>query len=258
MRRHAGRSHRWSTSMTVRHLLSACAILACLAAPARATDLRLLTHPLAPFTVGTSANLSGLAVEVARGILKRTGDGSAIATEPFTRVLQDIQAGPSTIGFIVARTPAREPTMQWVGPIVSTGVYLYKKAGSPVSITTLEDARKLAHIGVARGNADEKFLTEQGFKNLDLSDNQQLDLKKLQLGRLDATPISEIVFSTMVHEAGLQASDFERTPVKFYDSTVYFGVSPDVPKSTVQAWQDALDAMKASGEYAAIVARYTE
>jgi ABC-type amino acid transport substrate-binding protein len=55
----------------------------------------------------------------------------------------------------------------------------------------------------------------------------------------------------------LGRSDFERTAVKSADVTVFVGLSPDVAKATVNAWQAARDAMKASGEYAAIMTRYS-
>jgi ABC-type amino acid transport substrate-binding protein len=44
--------------------------------------------------------------------------------------------------------------------------------------------------------------------------------------------------------------------VKLYDSEVYIALSPDVPKSLVDSWSAALQALKETGEYAALMARY--
>jgi polar amino acid transport system substrate-binding protein len=223
---------------------------------ARADELRILTHPLPPFTIVSDSTPQGLAVDIARAIMRRTGDTAAIHVEPFPRLLSDVQAGPLTAGFVVARTPAREAKMQWVGPIVVSGVYLYKKAGSPIVANTLDDARNLAALGVTRGDADQTFLQALGFTNLRISESQGLDLRKLQLGRVDVTPMSEVVFSRVVAERGFNPEDFKKTGVKLYDSAVYVAFSPDVSRRVVTSWAAALAELESSGAHAALLARY--
>jgi polar amino acid transport system substrate-binding protein len=223
---------------------------------AAADELRVVTHMLPPLTTGDPESPAGVSVELVKTIMQRTGDTGSPQVEPFPRLLQDVRTGPRTVGFIVARTPEREPLMQWVGPILVSGVYLYKKAGSPVQIATLDDARHLGGIGVTRGDADHTYLLKQGFTNLDISESQTADLRKVQLGRLAATPISELVFTRTVVAAGLDPGDFERTPVKLYDSRVFVVFSPDVPLRLVQSWAAELTAMKKSGEFATLLQRF--
>jgi polar amino acid transport system substrate-binding protein len=227
-----------------------------LQAVARAAEFTLLTHPLPPFTTGTTAAPTGLAVELVETILKSTGDTGEVQVVPYPRLMREVQLGPSTIAFIVARTPEREALMQWVGPIVVTPVYLYMKADAPVVPRTLADARTLGSIGVTRGGIDARFFQEHGFDSLDFSESQATDLSKVYLGRLDATPMGAVVFDSVLDEIGLKRSDFQRAPFALYDSFVYAAVSPDVPGSVIESWSAALDAMKRSGEYAAILARY--
>jgi polar amino acid transport system substrate-binding protein len=221
-----------------------------------AGELRIVTHDLPPFTIGSTPALTGVAVDLVRAIMRRTGDTGAIQMEPFPRLMHDLQSGPETVGFVVARTPERDPLMQWVGPILVNSVYFYKKAGSSLQVQTLDDVRHLAGIGVTRGDADHMFLTEHGFTNLDVSESQSADLRKVALGRVEVTPVSQLVFPSLIEAAGLHASDFERTPVKLFDSMVYLALSRDVSAATIQAWAAALAAVKSSGEFAAILARY--
>ncbi len=234
------------------------AALLCLSLPAaaRAGEYTLLTHPLPPFTTGTAAAPTGVAVELVATILRRTGDTGAPRVVPYPRLMHDVQLGPSTIGFIVARTPEREALMQWVGPIVVSPVHLYMKAGAPVVPRSLAESRTLGGIGITRGGVDAHYFEKQGFGNLDYSDSQEADLRKVYLGRLDATPMGAIVFDSVLEKIGLKRSDFLWAPFPLYKSFVYAAVSPDVPASVIRSWSAALDGMKQNGEYAVLLARY--
>jgi polar amino acid transport system substrate-binding protein len=130
------------------------------------------------------------------------------------------------------------------------------KADAPVVPRTLEEARTLGSIGVTRGGIDARYFQQHGFESLDLSDSQVTDLRKVYLGRLDATPMGLLAFGSALDEIGLKRSDFQRAPFTLYDSFVYAAVSKDVPGSVIQSWSAALDAMKRSGEYTALLARY--
>jgi polar amino acid transport system substrate-binding protein len=232
--------------------------ICCVTSPTRAAEFRLVTHPLAPFTTGTEGAPGGLAIEMVQRILARTGDTGHFVFEPFPRVLRDVKSGPLTIGFIVARTPEREHDMQWVGPLVVNGVYFYQRAGRPTALKSLDDARALGSIGVQNNDADRAYLEKLGFKNLELSESQKTDVIKLYHGHIDATPMGELVFPYLAKEAGLAMGDFERTPVKLYDSAVYLALSPDIPKDVVQTWATALDAIKATSEQTALMSRYLD
>ncbi len=224
--------------------------------PGLAAELRILTHPLAPFTTGPATAPEGLAIDIVQAILARTGDTGTLTVEPFPRLLRDVESGPWTVGFIVARTPERERLMQWVGPIAVSEVYFYQRAGTSPLVTSLDEARRLGRIGVQLGNADAHYLQNLGFTNLDYSDAQVTDIIKLDRGRLDATPVSRLVFSSLAKQAGLPAGDFVRTPFKLYELGIYVALSPDIPKSVVNAWSAALTAMKATGEQTVLLDRY--
>jgi polar amino acid transport system substrate-binding protein len=225
-------------------------------AVARAADYTVLTHPLPPFTTGTEAAPTGLAVDLVRMILSRTGDTGTVQVVPYARLMHDVRQGPSTIGFIVARTPEREGMMQWLGPIIVVPCHLYMKAGAAVVPRSLEEARSLGSIGVARGGVDARYFEAHGFGNLDYSESQATTLRKIYLGRVDATPIGSVVFDSLLDEIGLKRSDFTWAPFPLYDSFVYAAVSPDVPASAVASWSAALGELKRSGDYAALLARY--
>jgi len=130
------------------------------------------------------------------------------------------------------------------------------KASSTLQLSTLDDLRAVESIGVQNGNADDIFLTAQGFTNLERRPTQTNALLGVSLDRLSAVPVSELVFSRLALEAGLQPADFKRTPLKLYDSDLYLALSKDVERDRVARWSAALRALKLSGRYDDILARY--
>jgi polar amino acid transport system substrate-binding protein len=234
------------------------ALIGCLAVapPARATELRFLTHRLAPFTTGTAEAPHGLAVDVVTELMRLTGDRGPITLTSFPRVLEAVRERTDVVGFVIARTPEREVTMQWVGPIAVNGVYVYQRAGAPHRIQTLDDLRRLDQVAVQRGNADDVYLTRLGFTNLDRSYQQIDTLTQLRSGRVAAAPVGELAFAGLVAQAGLRRSDFERTGLKLYDSRLFLGFSKHVDRAVIDAWSKALATLKASHRYAEIIAAY--
>jgi polar amino acid transport system substrate-binding protein len=227
-----------------------------LASPASAVELQFLTHRLAPFTIDAAGPPRGLAVDLVTELMRRTGDTGAITVTSFARVLEAVRMKTNVVGFVIARTPEREVTMQWVGPLAVSGVYVYKKAGSPVRLRTLDDLRRLDVVAVQLGNADDTYLTKLGFTNL-TRPYRQIDTLALVLnGRAAATPISELVFPSLVAEATLPRMEFERTEVKLYDSRVFLGFSKHIDAAVIASWSAALEALRTSGRYDQIVAAY--
>jgi len=229
---------------------------AILAGDASADDLRLLTHQLDPFTMTELDEPRGFAVDLVNEIMAMTDDRSPVTIVPFARLLAEVEQGPNTAGFIIARTPEREAKLQWVGPLIVTGVYVYVRAKSTLRMETLDDLRKLDRIGVQNGNTDDQFLTERGFTNLERRSSEASTLRGVEADRLSAAPMSELVFERLVRELHLAPSAFRRIPFKLYDVSLYLGVSKDVPHDRVARWSASLDELKASGRYDLLLKRY--
>jgi len=175
---------------------------------------------------------------------------------PFIRGLKEVQSESNRAFFIIARRPEREKTVKWVGPLVSNGVYFYKKKNSSVKLDSLEDLWNIKSIGVERGVADETFLRSKGFNNLVTLDNQKQLLQMLNAERIDVGPMGELVMPEMAKIAGIDPNEIERTAIKLYDSEVNLAFSNDVPDHLVLKWQQALDNLKASGKYQEIYQKY--
>ncbi len=223
---------------------------------AQAKELTFLTHFLKPFTYQENGEVKGFAVDLVREMMKLQGYSQKFEVYPFKRGLRVVQSTPGHAFFIVARREEREGTVKWVGPLISSGVYFYKKKGAQIHADSLEEIRGKYSVVVQRGNADHYFLQEKGFTKLSITNNQKLSLQMLDKGRVDLTPISELVMPELAKEAGINSNNIQRTDLKLYDSTLYLVFSKDTADTTVAQWQQALNTLKASGKYQALCDKY--
>ena len=216
----------------------------------------LLTHNIKPFSYQENGQIKGFAVDVVNAIQLKVGVSLPMKIYPFKRGLMRVQKTNNSALFIVARRPERENTVKWVGPLVSSNVYLYKNQNSSLKINTLADAKKVTRIAVGSGNADHVYLKNLGFDNLFPTNNQKQSLQMLYLSRIDLTPISEMVMGETLKEANINITEFERTNVMLYASTLYLAFSINTSDEEITTWQAALDTMKESGEYQIIYDKY--
>jgi polar amino acid transport system substrate-binding protein len=221
-----------------------------------AKKITFLTHAIKPFSYMENNVIKGFAVDIVKEMMRVQKSPEAFEIYPFIRGLRMVQNSPNLAFFIVARTASREETVKWVGPLITSGVYFYKVKGDPIKANSLENTKNRYQIAVQRGNADHTFLRDKGFTKLTTTNNQLQSLKMLYKGRVDLTPVSELVMPEIAKQAGIDINNIERTDIKLYDSTLYIVFSKDTPDETVAQWQQVLDALKISGRYQDIYNKY--
>lgn len=215
-----------------------------------------MTHFIKPFSYQEEGEIKGFAVDVVKQLAINLQVDISFNVFPFKRALMTVQNSANSALFIVARRPEREDTVKWVGPLVTSGVFFYKRRGSALAIQSLEDAKQVTLIGVGDGNADHSYLKSLGFTNLAPTNNQKQSLQMLIKRRIDLTPISQIVMPEMAKDAAIDPSNFQVTQTKLYDSTLYIAFSNDTSDSEIHRWQQALDLLKFSGEYKKLYSSY--
>ena len=205
--------------------------------------------------VGPDGELDGMAVRIVREIQRRVGNSDVIRMVPWARGLNELNSRPNVILFSMTRTADRNPLYQWIGPIAETARGFYAKIDSKIEIKSLDDARKLKSIGVYRGDAADQFLTQAGFKNLDITRDQTLNWKKLFSDRFDV--IASSPDSVNAHTAAVGHTKAEvKLLYVFMGGRVYIAASKGTPVGLVEKWNSALRAMKKDGSFEKIFKEY--
>ncbi|WP_157917471.1 substrate-binding periplasmic protein [Pseudodesulfovibrio profundus] len=195
--------------------------------------------------------LDGQAVEIAREIMRRTGDTAEVVVMPWARGYETLQTRPNTVLLSTSRTAERENQFHWVGPILKLQWVMVGLKGANIQISCLDDAKKLNAIGTYINDARDQFLVRKGFTNLDRATNGLLNYKKLLHGRVDAIISSDLAVLSASRQLGVHPELF-KVLFSIKDMDVYIAISDGTSMQKVKAWQDAFQSMQADGAYQAI------
>lgn len=193
--------------------------------------------------VGADGKPAGFAAEVVREIQRRIHNRDAVQLVPWARGLNRLGSTPNTLLFSMARTAERDGQYQWIGPIFENSYAFYAKADSTLVISDLEEAKKVASIGVYRGDVRDQVLTTLGFTNLDRANSNLSSVRKLMAGRIALFAGSPTNMQALAEQAGYKMSDFKLVYV-FMHKQLYIAASQALDPAVVAQWNEALAQMK--------------
>ncbi|MDW5376865.1 transporter substrate-binding domain-containing protein [Halomonas sp. HP20-15] len=217
--------------------------------------LRLLTEELPPLNFRENGELTGLSVALVREIQRRLDNEQPIQLMPWARAYHSLMEKPGVALFSTARSAEREDLFQWVGPLANLAFVFYKRAGSPLTLDNLDDARKLETIATYRNDVREEFLLNHGFTNLDSATKLVSGARKLLEGRVDAWLDSNLSAPSVIESLGYPADSIERLLVA-HSEPLYIAFSAETAPETVARWQRTLDAMARDGTFARLHRRW--
>jgi ABC-type amino acid transport substrate-binding protein len=140
----------------------------------------------------------------------------------------------------------RQDKFKWVGPLATKRDILVAKKGSGIKIKDLEDAKKVQRSGTLRDDTRGRLLERHGFTNLEPVSDEQLNAKKLALGRIDLWAYKIPGLRTVCDLAGVDYTEFEEV-FHLRESNLMIAFSKKTSDSTVQKWRDAFNEMSADG-----------
>ncbi|MEA3353690.1 MAG: transporter substrate-binding domain-containing protein [Campylobacterota bacterium] len=128
---------------------------------------------------------------------------------------------------------------------------------SDLNINSLEDAKKVKSVVVAKRTIAKQKLTELGFKNLELNSLSDNCLTKLRENKVDLYPVEYHAFMYELKTLGLQNKVVPVNMKKpIFESQLYIAFNKQTDDSIIEKWQKALDDIKSDGTYKEIVSKY--
>jgi polar amino acid transport system substrate-binding protein len=141
---------------------------------------------------------------------------------------------------------------QWVGPISSNRTFFYTRSNAGFNIETLEQAKALQSIATPKGWFTHDFLVNNNFNNIVATAiTSQQAFEQLINGEVDALLLTDVDVKWLADINGVAMSELTQHMEALHKNG-YIAFSLNTPASTVQEWQNNLDAMKADGTFETI------
>lgn len=236
-----------------------CLTSAVFAADTSRYSLVLLTENFPPYNMAKNGknfaqndNIEGIAVDILREAFKRAGIPYSMTLRfPWERIYHLALEKPGYGVFVTARVPEREKLFKWVGPIGPDDWVLLARGDSPITLTSLEQARQY-RVGAYKGDAIALSLEKQGLAPVIVLRDQD-NARKLQAGQIDLWATGAPAGQFLARQVGI--SGF-KTVLRFNQAELFLALNKDVPDEVVSKLQKALDELKAEGVDEKIRAKY--
>ena len=209
-------------------------------------ELTILTENLPPLNYVDNGVLVGPSVETVKAIQKKVGSLEPIQVYPWSRAYKMALEEKNVILFGMTYSKVRHDKFKWVGPLATKRDILVAKKASGITIRTAEDAKKVKQIGTLRDDTRGRLLESYGFTNLEPVSDEQLNAKKLALGRIDLWAYKIPGLRTVCDLAGVDYTQFEEVyHLREIDLMIAF--SKKTSDAIVKKWQDAFDELVTDG-----------
>jgi len=223
------------------------------------SDIKLMTEIFSPyqFKDEIDGHLIGISTEIVQAIQKDIGDTSKIKVYPWVRGNKILDKKKNTALFSMMRTKSRDKDYKWVGPLDKLELVFFKRKGSPIELSSIDDARKVTKIGVTRKVANYEILTNLGFKNLDVSSgSDDKNIKKLLKKRIDLWPYVKAAGLYNAKKIGQAGMIVPIPGVTLAKGDLYIAFNKNTDDKIIKKWQDSFDKLLKNGTIAEIKARY--
>ncbi len=210
--------------------------------------IQIYTEASPPFSYmtgkDTTRKVEGSSVDIVNEIQSRTGHVNKINMSVWTDAYSVVQYLPNSAIFNITRTPERENMFQWVGPISTSRSYFYTLASSGLSIQTIDQAKALKSIATPEGWFTYDYLVKNGFQNIVATSRTSMEaFQQLISGEVQALLMTDLDVKWLANISEVPLSDLTQQ-MQSSDLKDYIAFSLNTPASTVQQWQQHLDAMK--------------
>jgi polar amino acid transport system substrate-binding protein len=196
-------------------------------------------------------NPAGATIELVRELLHRLDVRATIHILPWKRAY-DMGLNENNVALMeTTRTPEREKSFKWVGPILVVRRIIYGMHTYDAPLKTIADLRKGGTICVLRGSSNERYLQSLNITQINAVTVPAQCLKMLLADRVQLFYTSEIGMDGLLKEQGLSAGTVAAL-LDLKKEYLYLAFSMDVSDARIRRWQDALDAAKRDGTVARI------
>jgi polar amino acid transport system substrate-binding protein len=210
---------------------------------------------LPPYNYEENGILKGMSVDLLGGIAERMGDElypEQVKIILWADAYQTVLDENNTVLFPTGRLPQREESFKWAGPLFTESDILFALPERQITIHDPSDLEGL-RIGVITNHIVIQELLDAGVYPTQLVEENDVSVlvAKLQSGEIDLWGYPEAPGRYLTQQLTGNAYSF-RKAYTFPPVPSYFAFNKNVPDTTVQAFQQALNGLKAEKDVTGI------
>ena len=217
--------------------------------------------PGLPILWGESGHVvqQGLMVELMLELFQRIGQPLRMELYPWKRCIYMVRNRKADALMLTVKTVEREQFAYFPTPFFVNKIQFFHKRDSPFSWNDFSDLKGLT-IGIVDGaKYSQEFqdaIVRHGL-NVELVSSIEINLKKLQAGRIDITPVLDVVAASIIASEEGFVGEFAvaEKPLKVTPMQMAIGRS-----SRLMEYRDAINAaileMKSDGTVTSVYAKY--
>ncbi|MFC4161510.1 substrate-binding periplasmic protein [Chitinimonas lacunae] len=217
-------------------------------------EVRILAADITPFAYSEDGVAKGAACDLVREMAKRVGHSGKIEVVPLARALETAKHVPNVLIVPIARTPSREASYTWITHLWDERFLLLARDDAKADISNVAAARNLS-VGVMRSSAGVKLAEEAGFTKVEEAVNEEVNARKLLVGRMEVWLSSVNAVTSALHKTGISQDRVRRGAV-LQTFKIHLAGSLGLEPAEVAKWAAALEAIKKDGTYDRIMTHY--
>ena len=218
-------------------------------------DLTFYTEQLPPYNYVENGTLQGISVDLLEAVTETMGKKvtrEEVHLVPWTEGYQAALTRNNTVLFSTVRSPEREKSFKWAGPIYTNRKVLFAKRDKGITINSPEDLKGY-RIGVITDDIAVQQLIGLGVNPSQLvpETNASALISRLDRGEIDLWACTEAAGRYFAKQ---ETGNYYAYAVVYQLQTqdAYYAFSKDVPDSVVRSFQQALDSVKREKDSAGI------
>jgi polar amino acid transport system substrate-binding protein len=225
-------------------LLVSLLALPCGTARAQPLQLLVFANP-GLFDVAADGTVSGPGANVLAKIGQLSGVPLDILALPIPCALATASSMPGSCAVGLARTPEREASFLWAGPLASGALVIYARADETQALQGLLDLRGRGVV-VQRESAPAAWLREQGIAAQE-TNNSVTALRMLQARRVDFWFANELAAEPVIRT---EAGPAVRSMLTLRRVDVYVACQVATPPEQVDRLHQAIQKLRRQGDLA--------
>ncbi|MBN1925825.1 MAG: transporter substrate-binding domain-containing protein [Prolixibacteraceae bacterium] len=209
-------------------------------------SLQFYTEQYKPFNYLEAGEVTGLAPEVLKEICRSLSIDYEVKVFDWNEAYSKTLETSNAVLFSTVLNAERKDLFKWAGPLASIDWFFYSKAGNPLKVNSLEDAKNIGKIGVINDYSITQYLEGKGFSNLIYIDDIEEAFSKLLNGEIDLFPSDRLTTDAILDEMGYSPYNV-KPQFRVLTDLIYFAFNKNIPDEVVSDFQHEIDCLKESG-----------